>query len=678
MPGGYSANGITFVDSKNLIPGKKYNVYVKLNTVSEVHARALQVGRDAGLPVPQEALGSQGSGSQSVTTVGKTDPIEFNERLLRLSAQSIDKSMNQGLTLVLSFLIGLIIVSTVAVIYNAFNISILERISQFGLLRSIGASPNQIRGIVLREAGILAAVGIPLGLLVGVYGMRVVLAAVSRFKFQPFDDLLVVVSPVVLLVSAGLGLLTVYLSAFVPARRAGKVSPLEAVRNAGSFKKEKFKKIKRSRLAKLLFRVEGDIAFKNLRRNRARFRITVFSMVISITLYIIFGSFVSFMFKAGVVQNSIGDFSVWVNEVDEDGFSPANYSEIKNIPEVQNAYKVMTGSVVLEVPEEKINPKFAASRPEAVLDKTDGKVSLSNNLFLSYGDEGLTEAKQYLREGSIDREALNRENGVLLVQTDRFRDDKRKKNMMLDIVQYKVGDVIPLKVQDPRSDNGFSKTVKVLGILNKGILDSEYNQNGGTLLITTEKVYQEVTGNNTFKKVIINLKQGANREAVANYLDQLKERDPKYSYIDSTELAKQERESGLAISVFLYGFVAVIALIGALNIVNTISTSLVLRTKELSVLQAVGMTGAGIKKMVCLEGAYYGIIASFYGGLLGTGLSYLLFRFIYEIREFDWFVPWNQIIIAVVGAVAVALLSGYLPLRKLQRNNIMDSIRVEV
>jgi putative ABC transport system permease protein len=677
VPGGYFANGITFVDSKNLLPDKKYNIYVKLNSLKDVQTRVTRIAGDAGLP-PTEAGSVAPSGSSQTVMATNTPQIEFNDRLLRLSAQSLDKSMNEGLTLILGFLIALIMVSTVAVIYNAFNISVLERISQFGLLRGIGASPHQIKAIVLREAAILSAAGIPLGLVTGVYGVKVVLLAVSGFKFEPFIDLPIVVSPLVLIISAGLGALTVYLSAFGPACRAGRISPLEAVRNAGSFKKEKFKIVKGSRLARLLFGIAGDIAFKNLRRNRARFRITVFSMVISITLYIIFGSFVSSLLKIGVIQNQVGDFSLWVNGLDGDGVASVTYSEIKNIPGVQTAFKTMTESVAIMVPEAEVNPRFSQLRSEAVQDKTGDKVLLPNNLLLSYGDAGLAEAKQYLRQGSIDLDALNKENGVLLVETDRVRDEKRKRDVILDVVQLKVGDVIPLRTQGRERNQDFSKTVKVLGILDKGILDNEYNNNGGTLLITTEQVYQNLTGKNSFKRVIINLKPDASREPITHYLDQLKERDPRYQYLDSSEQARRDRNSALAISVFLYGFVAIIALIGSLNIVNTISTSLVLRTKELSVLQAVGITFGGLKKMVSLEGIFYGVIAAFYGGLLGSGLSYLLYRFVIDIREFEWSVPWIHIITAVVGAVIIALLSGYLPLLKLKKGNLMDNIRMEV
>lgn len=186
--------------------------------------------------------------------------------------------------------------------------------------------------------------------------------------------------------------------------------------------------------------------------------------------------------------------------------------------------------------------------------------------------------------------------------------------------------------------------VRVMGILDRGILGNEYNENGGVLLITTEQVYQKLAGDNNYHRVTINLKEGASQEPVTNYLKQLNEEDHRYQYI-RLEQARRDRNSALAASFFLYyGFVVVIALIGSLNIVNSINTRLMLRTRELSIMQAVGMTGGGLRKLVCLEGIFYGVIAAVYGGLLGTGLSYLLLRFLILSREFEWAVPWNHIL----------------------------------
>ncbi len=129
---------------------------------------------------------------------------------------------------ILIFVVALIIIATIAVIYNAFNISVLERINQFGLLRSIGATPEQIKEIVLKEALILGIIGIPIGLFCGIFAMKVVLYIIGLLKYDfagLFKDMEIIISNPVLLISTGLGFITIFLSAKGPAKQAAKVSP---------------------------------------------------------------------------------------------------------------------------------------------------------------------------------------------------------------------------------------------------------------------------------------------------------------------------------------------------------------------------------------------------------------------------------------------------------------------
>lgn len=669
------SDGVTYLDSGFLNSDDKYNVYIRLNKVKDAYKKLEKIAGSAGLPVVS-----------SNADIRKYN-IETNESLLSLYAESLNVSQNQGLMLTVAFIIVLVIISTMAVIYNAFHISVMERISQFGILRCTGASPKQIKNIVFKEAWILSLIGVPIGILLGFSAMKIILYIIGSLGFKFFNDMRIVFSPLVLILSAVIGVITVFLSAFGPARQSGKVSPLEAVRNTGNFKKEKFKKVKNSRLAKLLFGIEGQIAYKNLRRNRKRFRITVFSMVISIVLYITFGSFLNNVIKMDAT--GLGEYVDLLLTRDntntsgqDEGIPRSVYEEIKNLPEVDKAYRVMQENPLLLVPENKINPKVNEIRKDAGRPKVDDLSVIYNNGLMSYGDEGLQDLKGMLRSGSIDKEALNKENGVIIVNTGKLANNENSKVHMVDILDTKVGDKLKLTMdwsimsQNPSKDIKYTE-VKVMGIAEKGLFHDDYNQNGGIYIITTEEVYERITGSRSVGQLYINLKEGANKEPVVKYLQDLKEKDYRYGYADFAEIAKESRQSAITISIFLYGFVAVIALIGCLNIINTISTNLILRTRELSMLKAVGMTKGAIEKMICLEGIYYGIIAAVYGGVIGTGLAYVLFTFMMKVREFEFAIPWNHIITAIIGAILVALVSGIIPLRKINKGSIIDHIRME-
>jgi ABC-type transport system, involved in lipoprotein release, permease component len=662
----YIAKGIAYLDSSNLPKDLTYNVYVKMGSVNNAREKAEGIAKSAGL------FSADGSTTKYAIT--------YNERVLRLYAQSADAFLNESLTGILIFIILLVVVSTVAVIYNAFNISVLERVSQFGILRCTGATPQQIRKIVLKEARTVSLIGIPLGILSGLLAMKIVLGVIGSFKYVYYKDLTVSISPAVLLLSAAVGFITVYLSAYGPALKAGGVSPLDAVRNAGAFKKENLSKVKNTAIAGLVFGIEGRIAFKNLRRNRKRFRITVFSMVISIVLYIAFGALVDYMFKMDVASNNVDmDFSLRYSNMQDGGIPSSVYNDIQNISGVKRVYKYSNDYVEVLLPENKVNSRFK----ELVQNieespKFKGMMVLRNSSIVCYGDEGISDLKEYLKEGSIDADALNRENGVILMDTNKVSNGKSAGGALINATNIKVGDTIKCAFMSKGApDTMIYKDVKVMGILNKGMMNETYNESGGVYLITTEKAFENLRGESNNSFMYIKLTGEAGREPVSKYLSDLRDKDPRYNYTDYSEIASRSRDGAITISIFLYGFVAVITLIGCLNIINTISTNLILRTRELSMLKAVGMTGGGIKKMVCTEGLLYGLISAVYGGILGTGFTFILFRIVIGVREFAWTMPWNHILIAVFGAAFVALVSSLIPLRRINNGNIIENIRME-
>lgn len=667
-PGGYYTRGITFLDEKNLSKDKKYEVYAKMKSVKEVHEKSQEI---------VENLNIQGGRTSENPQNHK---IEYNENLLRLYAQSLKDSTNKGLITVTAFIIVLIIISTAAVIYNILNISVLEKISQFGILRCIGASPKQIKKLVLKEALILSVIGIPLGLASGVVAMEIVIHIVNMLVKEKIK---IVVSLIVFIVSVILGLVTIYLSAIGPAKKASKVSALEAARNTGSLKKENLKKVRKYKIINRIFGIEGQIAYKNLRRNKKKFRVTVFSLVVSIVLYIVFGSFASLVFKMGVVkEKDMKDFVVWRNGNANKEISVSTCDEIGKLKDVEKVYKVMTNSKAIPVPKEKVNPKLLELRPHLKSGIKEENLLLDNNILISYGDNVLPELKKYLKEGTVDKEKLNSENGVIIMKTNSLNDEDTGKTTMLDVVDFKVGDEIKIFNENHPENNKSHdqknvKTVKVVGILEKGILGNEYNLNGEISLITSEQVYKKLTGNNHIERLFVQLKKDCDKGNVADYLKTLSKKDPRYEYIDAAEQSKQNRHEAIVINIFLYGFVAVISLIGCLNIINTISTNLMLRKRELAMMMAVGMDKIKMNKMVCIEGICYGVIASLYGAVIGTVLSYKLFTLMSNFRDFQWVFPGKQILAAALGAIVISLAATYIPLRKINKGNIIENIRAE-
>ncbi len=658
---GIITSGIALLD-ETLDKSRTYDIYVKIDSSSGIKEKLDTIAKDLGLQLID----------------GRYEQLDFNESVLRVQAQSVNSALNSSLILILVFLIVLIIFSTAAVIYNAFHISVLERISQFGILRCTGASPGQIRKVVWKEAVFLCIIGIPVGFGCGILAMNIVLYIISTIGFGALGflgDLRIIISVPVLLISTVLGAATVFIAATGPARQAGRVSPLEAVRNTGSYKKENFSKVRKKSLLSRFINIEGQIAFKNLRRNRKRFKITVFSMVISIIMFIVFGSFASSVFKIGAVEGDIGvDYTLQVN--DQKNFSQSEIDQIKAIQGVEGIYKNIIHHASVFVPKDKINRKFSDFYPSAVSIVKDNKIHLQNCNIIAPGDDGLNELKKYLKAGSIDEKALNSDNGVLLLQTSKFY--TKDKSAVLDVTDFKPGDTLTLSVGEGTNDEQNIKSVEVMGLVEKSIsaTKQDYALNGGIYLITTEEVYKKIVGDNDYSYLGIKMQDGADRKAINDYLSKLS-KESRYYYNDISKRNSENQKSATAVSIFVYGFVGVITLIGCLNIINTLSTNLILRKRELSMMRAVGMTKAAINKMVGLEGVLYGITASIYGTIIGTILSYVLSNIMRIAREYEWTIPWSHIVISIIGVLFVTIVSSLIPLRRISRQNIIENIRME-
>lgn len=645
-----------------------YNAHIKLVNIKNANDKIQQIGKDIG---------------------ADEDYIKSNYRLLRLSAESLNETFNTAMVLLVIFVVILIIISTIAVIYNAFNISVLERISEFGLLRSVGATPKQIRGIVLKEALTLSLIGIPIGLFAGVFAMKIVVYVVNLLvsDFRLVQDMQVRISWGVFAVTTIISFMTVMLSAIGPTIRAGRVSPLEAIRNTGDLKKDSLKKVKNSRLVRKLLGIEGEIAHKNLSRNKKKFMITVFSMVISITLFIVFSSFFKFIFSSGIMTiEEMADFSIYGGVADRvDDVS----RQLKDLEGVERVFQIRNASGEILAGEDKIDPKLMKLQPNQFMEREGDLVKIPNVSIYTIGDDNLESLKGLLIDGSLDVDQLNKNNGVLVINTTNAYNEETNKRPLIEGYKFAVGDQVKYGdyFLNREDDKDQYKEIEVVGVLKKGILDNAYNLNGSINMITTEEVWnhlsqnEEDSGHNSMLEsrveIAVEMEKNADIEPVRTYLEELGDEIPELSYIDAAQVLEDNRSMNIVMSIFLYGFVGIITLISAINIINTISTNIMLRTKEIAMIKAVGMSQAGIKRMVAYESLFYGLYAALIGGTIGSTLTYVLFQIIIGISEFEWAMPWGNIIIACLGATVIALLSGIYPLKRINDGIIVESMKVE-
>ena len=250
-----------------------------------------------------------------------------------------ERSVLIGLTTVLVLLIAY---GSISLIYNSFSISISERIRQFGIMRSIGASNRQIRRMVLFEAFLLAIIGIVLGIIVGCVGIGVTLAWVQNIFIVNITNkvglgLRLVISPLPILIAVLICLVTTIIAAYIPAYKAIHKSAIEAIRQSDEII-IKPNEVKTSKLTQKLFGFAGVMATKNFKRNKRKYRSTILSLALSVILFISAASLTQYVSRMLLIQSSNDHkmnvmYNVYTDEQED---VDQRFNMIKAIPEIQN------------------------------------------------------------------------------------------------------------------------------------------------------------------------------------------------------------------------------------------------------------------------------------------------------------------------------------------------------
>lgn len=593
-----------------------------------------------------------------------------------------DDSKSTGMYGTVGVIIGIVVIATIAVIYNSFQISVVERIRQFGLLRAVGMTPKQLRRMVLGEASILAAISVPIGLVLGVIAINCIGIA---FKLIGGDNLTVMtisISPSVVIISAVVGVIAVYLSAMLPAYFAGRISPLVAISSRASITKEKIKR-RKSTVLKLLFGFEGNLASKNIKRNKKRYRITVFSIVISVVLFVTFKSFMDMALNLNGTSNETGkmQFTITNNDksnqnasIDDDVIKAV--SKLDTVKNVCKSYNPLWFKEYLDTNSEISDVKKLGKFYKREILNGQEKTMLEQGSVSIYDDNSMKAAQNYLDKGKIDIDALNKENGVIVINKSNVIDAKTGKRYKDKILNVKPGDEIYLKYIDSTKGVGQAKNVKVIAVLKDDPFSPDFSPSGAKL-ITTESVMKNLTGISNFKPITayVSLKDAKSEEKAQTQIETAIKSQPSLKIINNADNNRDMRSATLMIEILIYGFVIVVSLIGSVNIINTLTTNIILRKREFATLKAIGFTQKGLKKMIILEGVLYGIVGTIYGSIIASGLSYLMYRSMRGIQEFKWNIPWTAIGIAGAAAIIIGYLSVLSPLSRIKKENIIETIR---
>ncbi|MBW4862902.1 MAG: ABC transporter permease [Paeniclostridium sp.] len=667
-------SGITYLDIKEKTKGDKVNVAICANEPSEIYEIAPAISKNLGLKVA--------SNDDSDDMIYNNDNgvayenLSFNEHLLRLKGASAYANINRSINAAMFVVTTLVVVCTVVTIYNAFSISINDRKKQFGILNSIGATKSQIMKIVFIEAIVVSVIGIPLGLITGTFAIDLIFKLIKYMFSSSLIaqlNLRVVYNPYVIILSALIVLLTILVSAILPALNAAKTPPLEAIKNSSSLK---LGKVKDSKLVRLLFKTEGVLAYKNLRRNKKKFRITLFSLIISVVIFISFSGFVELFIKAN--EASVGqvnyDVRLWKGGILEGDKIIDDLNKVNGIKKisVKNDY-----GVAFDVKESNINRDY-----KDLIDKTfskknkDGETvydfNYEQNIFQFTDDKDIDNLK--LINGSFDKETAIKENGIILRNKSSYSEPGKKYDVSL--TNYKVGDTINA-YKFSRDENGNQKNepikLKVLATTDDLLPGNKMSTYMGIDFITYNEVGSKLGYDINSGNIYINSDKSKDTR------DALKKIGEKYGYNvhDEVDNALEMEQSIIAIKIFVYGFVLVISLVSITNIVNTISTNINLRKREFAIIKSIGVTPQGFNKMIYLESLLYGVLALVYGVPIGLLIDVVMNKIMGNVVQLGMILPWNAVLVSIVGVFVITFIASYIPMRKINKENIIENIRQE-
>lgn len=590
-----------------------------------------------------------------------------NGGLLSYEALSLSESNLSMIYTLAAIVIGIIIFTSVFCIRNSFAISITEKMKQYGMLASIGATSKQIKKNVLYEALILSVIGIPIGVLSGILAVFILLKVIGVILIESLNGLMFIfdVSWSAIALAVVLSVITIFFSARKSAKRAAKVSPIEAIRSNEDIK-IKSKKVKSPKLVRKIFGVGGDIAYKNLKRNRKKYRTTVISIVVSVGIFIAMSSFMNYAFKTSSIYYKTRSYNLIAY-----GKSAKDYDKLKEI----ESYEDIDRSSLLRFTSLRVNIeniKYSEKGKKYIADLYKGSEEESKYVDINVVSLGNEEYSRYIKElGLNDKKVKNKV--ILIDNMMQYVTDEDGKGVYqsFNIFEYQAGNKLDTKVIDKKGNEKRAEKVEIVKVTDKRPMGLENTYSDSGYIIVSDEWMDEHKDSvfdrielcihtNNADKVEENIKNTYKSDITVNNYDQM---------------ARQENALWLVIAIFLYGFIAVISLIGITNIFNTITTNMNLRSKEFANLKSIGMTKKEFNKMIRLESIFYGTKSLLIGIPIGIGLSYGIYKAFAESAEMGFLFPTSGVIISIVAVfILIAGIMKY-SLNKINKQNIIETIR---
>lgn len=599
------------------------------------------------------------------------EQVITNDMLLRFEGAARSEQTMTVLYRMAAVVILIIVFTSVFVIKNSFDISIMERIKQYGMLTSVGATSKQIRKNVLFEGFLLGVTAVPLGVLSGIFAIWVTLFAVTKILAgSDLGDipLHLYVSWQAVTAAVLIAVITIYISAFIPARKAVKIAPMDAIRDSGNLKIPG-RKLRTSRLLAKLLGVEGEIASKNLKRSRKKYRTTVFSIFLSVVLFISISSVIQYGFLLQSYAYKEMDYNLCASIEDSE------LSQEKQLELYEKAAKaegVEESTIVKRQICNMTQGDYTKDALEEIETSYDSVEEAEEQMYVTFYSVPEKQYLEYLKDIGVSYEEAK--DKAIICDTQRRtvynQDTGETTRKQFRLLNSKAGDELSYRALAADEKPRDKKTIEILKRTEELPFGVEADYYSVVAIVSDETMTKLDGVLNGFY---------AQAEDTQKLQEELREFDEsvEWYFTDYAQLAKEQNSVILVVSIFLYGFIAVISAIGITNIFNTITTNMTLRSREFAILRSVGMTEKEFRRMIRYESLLYGAKALLFGIPVGVALSYGMYRIFIDVIEVPYTLPWKEILIAAAAVFMIVFWTMRYSVKKAEKQNIIETIRSE-
>lgn len=617
---------------------------------------------------------------------GDFDEADINKDLLRYKGFALSDEYMRMLLSLAVIIIVIIAISSIFVIRNSFAISITEKTKLYGMLASIGATSKQIRHNVIFEGFVLGIIGIPAGILLGtgvIYLLVVILNALLGSMLNGISFAFALPWWVAV-VSAVMSAVIILFSTLSSAFRASRIAPITAIRGNNDIKINKKKSYKSPKFIKKLFGVGGEIAYKNLKRSKKKYRTTVISIIITVAMFISISTFIEYGMK--ITGDHFKDISYNITVHANDKLSYDEYENVykriiadtdinSSVKACENYYGNIVG----------LTDYYTEDAKAAELSGGDLAYvfGVDNKSFKEY-----VTALGYNYDDVKDKALIT--NDFKYYNSDNILIKGKEFDLPMNTVvklypngtpSYTEDDIKEIQKTDPdfvyNPDDYKSVDLVIYDTINKEVPGSIVSSimstlNEGSVLVS-EDYFKKLFGEDndyTTRVIVIDSADPVNTVEYINNLD--------IENLDVFNINEQKEQMNaivLIIAIFAYGFIIVISLIGITNVFNTINTNMRLRSKEFAMLKSIGMTKKEFNRMIRLESLFYGLKSLLIGVPLGLLGGYAIFKATGNTIMLDYSFPTMAVLISIVFVFFVVWLIMKISISKVNKQNIIETIR---